>query len=214
MDTATVPRHQCLIYEGPPSRHLPALAGTVAEKLKQNFRCMYLNSRPMVTGMQSYLAARGVDVARESKNSNLVMVSEQQHLRDGLFDIERMMDTLSNALDRALRDGYQGLWATGDMTWEFGPDRNVEKLVEYEWRLEEFFRSHPQISGVCQYHSDTLPKDTVRKGFLVHPSLFINETLSVLNPHYKGRKTLPVPAWEESGLDAAIRQAWSMNRAD
>ena len=65
--------------------------------------------------------------------------------------------------NQALKDGYQGLWATGDMTWEFGPARDLSKLLEYEWRLEEFIREHPQMGGICQYHTDTLPREILRK---------------------------------------------------
>ncbi len=39
---------------------------------------------------------------------------------DGSFDVPMMLANLEEALDQALRDGYKGLWATGDMTWEFG----------------------------------------------------------------------------------------------
>ena len=34
---------------------------------------------------------------------------------------------------RALDDGYSGLWATGDMSWEFGPAKDFSMLLEYEW---------------------------------------------------------------------------------
>ncbi len=47
-------RHQCLVYEGAPSLHLPAVARVVHGKLKDNYRCLYLNTRAMVAGMQSY----------------------------------------------------------------------------------------------------------------------------------------------------------------
>jgi hypothetical protein len=32
-----------------------------------------------------------------------------------------MMAKLEDAVTQALADGYKGLWATGDMGWEFGP---------------------------------------------------------------------------------------------
>jgi hypothetical protein len=50
---------------------------------------------------------------------------------------------LEGALHQALNDGYQGLWATGDMSREFGPERDFSKLLDYEWRLEELFQKHP-----------------------------------------------------------------------
>jgi hypothetical protein len=138
------PRHQCLIYEGAPSRHLPALAAVMLLKLQQNYRCLYLNSLPMVAGMRSYLAAAGVDVAHEVGKASLVLLSDQWHLAGGRFDVERMMHTLEDGLHQALGDGYKGLWATGDMTWEMGPQKDYSKLLEYERRLEKCFREHPE----------------------------------------------------------------------
>lgn len=176
----TVPRHQCLIYEGSPSRQLPALAALVRQKLEENVRCLYLNSPVMVAGIRCYLAAAGIDVAYELEKTSL----DQAHLIKGRFNVDRMVQTLEDALWRALDDGFQGLWATGDMTWELGPENNFSKLLEYEWRLEEFFRTHPALSGICQYHADTLPRDVLRQGLITHPSLFLNETLSRINPHY------------------------------
>ena len=58
------------------------------------------------------------------------------------------------------------------------------KLLEYEWKLEDLFRRQPALCGICQYHVDTLPRDMVLQGIVAHPTIFINETLSRLNPHY------------------------------
>jgi len=151
--------------------------------LEQNYRCLYLNSPPMVAGMRSYLAAEGVNVAREVARGSLVLSSEQ-HLRGGSFDADAMMQTLADSLRQALQDGHAGLWASGDMAWEFGPRKDFTRLLEYEWRLEEFFHAHPQLSGICQYHAETLPDDALRKGLTAHPSLFLNETLTLVNPYY------------------------------
>jgi hypothetical protein len=168
------------------------LAAIMRQKLQNNIRCLYLNSIPMVAGMRSYLAAAGVDVVREAEDGSLTLSSALSHLVDGLyFDPSHMISTLETALDEALADGYDGLWATGDMTWELGPENDFSKLLEYEWRLEEFFRAHPQISGICQYHAETLPRSAVRTGLHSHPGLFVSETLSLMNPHYLHRAELP-----------------------
>lgn len=178
------PQHQCLIYEGAPSRQLPLLATQVKQKLSENYRCLYLNSPPMVAGMRSYLAAAGVDVALETRRTSLLLSSEQTSSVDSGFEPDRMLQTLEETLDQALDDGYTGLWATGDMTWEFGPEKDFQKLLEYEWRLEELFREQPSLYGICQYHRDTLPAELMRHGLVAHRNIFINETLSRLNPLY------------------------------
>jgi MEDS: MEthanogen/methylotroph, DcmR Sensory domain len=177
------PRHQCLIYSGAPSKHLMALAATMRGKLQQNYRCLYLNSPPMVAGLRSYLAAGGVDVAQEVARGRLLLSSDRQHLADGRFDMDRMLQGLENLLTNALRDRCTGLWAVGDMTWELGAERDPSILLEYEWRLEKIFRRRPELSGICQYHADTLPRRMMRQSLLVHPSIFVNETLSLVNPH-------------------------------
>ena len=100
-----------------------------------------------------------------------------------------MMGMLEDFLQKSLVDGYAGLWATGDMTWELGPERDFSNLVEYEWRLEEFLRTHAQIGGICQYRADALPQEALRKGLLTHRGVFISETLSMVNPHYLPQKT-------------------------
>lgn len=197
-------QHQCLIYDGAPSRHLAAIAAVIREKLEQKHRCLYLNSRPMVAGMRSYLAAAGVDVTLEVAKHSLVLSSDQSHLTGGKFDVARMMSTLEDALGMALHDGYAGLWATGDMSFEMGHEKDLKKLLAYEWRLEEFLQAHPAMGGICQYHASTLPREMMRHGLLVHPSLFVNETLSMINPHYLQPEFVTPGAAQKAELKATL----------
>lgn len=176
-------RHQCLIYEGAPSQKLRTLAVILQRKLNEGYRCLYLNSPPMVAGMRSTLAALDVDVAYEVANARVVLSSDTL-LPGSDFNCREMLVKLENFLDQALDDGYKGLWATGDMSWEFGHKKNFSKLLEYEWGLEEIFRSRKEFCGICQYHHDTLPPDAMRQSLLTHPTILINETLSRINPHY------------------------------
>jgi len=173
-----------MIYEGAPSRTLPAVATALRNALAAGKRCMYLNSRAMVAGVRSQLYASGTHVEREVARGALILSSEYDHLVDGRFVIDPMIDMLEGAVDQALADGYTGLFATGDMTWEFGPDKDFSKLLDYEWRLEQVFRKQPALSGICQYHRDLIPAQAVRDGVVSHGSIFINATLTQLNPHY------------------------------
>ena len=167
-------RHQCMIYEGSPARHLPGLAAVMVEKLRSNRRCLYLNSPSMIAGIRSYLAAAGLNVAQAVSKGALVLLSDGSHLIDGRFDVDRMLGTLAEAIDQALNDGYAGLWAAGDMTWEFGAERNFAKLREYEQGLEALFRQRPQLQGICQYHADTLPTDVLEEALYSHRTSYIN----------------------------------------
>lgn len=142
-----MPRHQCLIYEGSPAAHLAGLAAVASKELNANSRLIYLNSPTMVAGFRSYLAATGLNVEQEVKRGALVLSSEQGHFNNGHFDVDRMLGMLRDALNRALKDGFSSLWASGDMTWELGGERNFDKLLEYECGLESFSGRIPLSTG-------------------------------------------------------------------
>lgn len=183
-------RHQCVIYAGAPSQLLPALAARMRQMLDANYRCLYLNSPAMLAGMSSYLAAQGIDVAHEKAQRRILFSSDQSHHSGGGFDVEDMIYTLEAAVADAMRDGYTGLWASGDMMWEFGTERNLPKLGEYERRLEELFDRQPTLCGICQYHCDLLPPEILRWALLTHRARFVDETLSRVNPHYCNAQSL------------------------
>jgi len=177
-------RHQCLIYEGAPSQYLSDVAQTIIDKLNANHRCLYLNSPAMVAGMRSRLVASGLDLPKFLERRDLILSSDQGHLINGKFDVDEMIAMLADAVQNALTDGYAGLWATGDMSWEFGSEKNLEKLREYEQRLEELMRKTPALSGICQYHRDTLPPYAIETATQTHRTLYLNSSLSRLNPDY------------------------------
>jgi hypothetical protein len=197
-------RHQCLIYEGAPSRQLPTLAAVIHQKLGEGHRCFYLNSPPMVAGLRTCLAAKGVDVEHAVDKERLVLSSETAISTGGDFSIEVMLQKLEEALDGALNDGYKGLMATGDMTWEFGPQKNFAKLMEYEWRLEKFLQKRHGMFAICQYHLDTLPREVTRQALHSHRVLFINETLSRINPYYISSGVLAEQTATNMELDEMI----------
>jgi len=184
---------------------LPALAAQIKQKLGEKLRCLYLNSPTMVAGMRSYLFASGVDVTSEVTRGSLVLSSNQSHLKGGKFDADSMLQLLEQNLDQAVRDGYAGLWATGDMSWELGADKDLKKLLEYEWKLEKFFETHPALSGICQYHADILPREIVYHGLLVHPGLFVNQTLSRVNPHFIASDASLEPVIPTAGIKDAVQ---------
>ena len=179
-------RHQCVIYEGTPSKHLGGLAALIKKMLDAKRRCLYLNSPAMVEGIRTYLKAVGVGVGAEIERGALILASGQDHVVHGRFDPDRMLEQLEEAVEGALRAGFDGLWATGDMTWEFGGERNFSKLLEYEYKLEKLFERQPALGGLCQYHTATLPRESVRDGLLSHETVYVNETIARINPHYMG----------------------------
>ena len=186
MGTSTVmPRHQCLIYDGSPERQLPGLASMIVKQLAANKRCLYLNSPALVAELRSALPGAGVDVTREEKRGALILSSDQSHLIDGSFDVALMIGMLKDAVAEAKREGFTGFWASGDMAWEFGHEKNLMKLLEYECQLEDLFLVEPDLGGVCQYHTMTLPSIAIQEALATHRAIYISDTVSRVNPYYE-----------------------------
>lgn len=201
---ASPARHQCLIYSGSPEQQLPALAAETLKKLYEHCRCVHLNSPAMLAGLESHLAALGVNVEQERAQGSLVLMPGQNHLLNGHFNVDSMLKALEEAIDGALNDGYRGLWASGDMSWELGPQKDFKNLLEYEWRLEELFHRRSALSGICQYNGETLPREVMRDGLESHTALFVNETLSMVNPYYVRRPLFTHGTMTITTLDSAI----------
>ena len=191
-------RHQCMIYSGSPWDHLRGLANIARGKLEQDWRCLYLNTPEMVAGMRSALSDAGVDLDREIQKGRLILSSDRSHLIGGRFDIEEMLSSLEKAVEQVLSDGLAGLWASGDMAWEFGEEKDFSKLLEYEHSLERLFAKHTQLCGICQYHAEALPTDAIRWGLYAHRTLYFNEYRSEDNPFYAPETMLSAPRHEVS----------------
>ncbi len=176
-------RHRCLIYEGQPSEQLPVIVPLLAESLRENRRCLYLGDPGMVGMLRDELFRSGVDVGREAARGALVFSSDRSHLDGGSFDPAMMVEMLRGLVDAAVKDGYSGLWASGDMRWELGSDENFERLEEYEARLERVFRDRP-LAGVCQYHRTSVPPDALRAALTSHRSAYIGRALHADNLFY------------------------------
>jgi hypothetical protein len=158
----------------------------------------------MVAGLRCSLAEIGVDVVKEVADERLVLSSDSATTATGGFDMEAMLQLLNQAVDQSLEDGFKGLWASGDMAWEFGAEKNFSKLLEYEIRLETIFQRSDTLYGICQYHRDSLPADALRDGVLSHHSVFINETLSRTNPYYFPTGALEGRKNTKDELDKAV----------
>ena len=186
---------------------MPTLVGAMRDKLRKNFRCMFLDSAPMVTGMRVSLATAGVDVMSEMASGRLMLTSERNYLiRGRRFDADRMMQGLSAALQEALNSGFEGLWATGNIGWELGPARDFSQLLEYEWQLEDFVREHPQFGGICQYHRDTLPREAMTDCVLSHSTVFVDQTRTLTNPHVADPGTYQKKSRENPAIEKFVQE--------
>jgi hypothetical protein len=73
--------------------------------------------------------------------------------------------------------------------------------------------SRPEIGGICQYHANTLPRTVLREGLLTHRGIFLNETLTQINPHYLPPESFSLQAFRCAEIDSALDLLCSSSHA-
>jgi len=176
-------RHKCLIYDGHPSEQLPVIVPLLLDGIRDRWRTLYLGDPDTLQMVDTALSEQGVDTAQKTREGALVLSADRTHLAGGRFDPQAMVDGLRTAIDGAVAEGFGGLCATGDMTWELGTDENFTYLLEYEARLDRVFREKP-LRGICQYRRDLVPHEAIRHALLTHRSLYVGDVLNQDNLFY------------------------------
>ena len=151
--------------------------------LKDNLKCIYIadeNTKHEI--IETFRKVINID---EYINSNQVEVltKDEAYLRDGFFDPDKMIELLRQNEKKALKDGYNGLRVTGEMTWIFTTLPGVERLMEYEAKLNYFF-PESSCSALCQYNEKKFKPEILLDVIRTHPKIIIYDTLYE-NPRYQ-----------------------------
>ncbi|SEP62094.1 MEDS domain-containing protein [Natrinema salaciae] len=167
--------HLALLYETQAEQFATAIP-YVTQGLERGERCLYIADENDVETILAALRDAGVDVDGALESGALtVHTAQESYLRNGAFDPDDMIAFLSDAIDEAATD-YEGLRITGEMTWVFGDDPPLEKLIEYEAKLNRFL---PDADGIalCQYNREQFSAEIVRDIIKTHPHLIADQTV-------------------------------------
>jgi two-component system cell cycle sensor histidine kinase/response regulator CckA len=142
--------HACAIYEGEPERDATIVAWVRAGLERGEKLLCIVDARPAAELMAT-LDAAGLPVGDAVSRGQIECVgADGTYLRGGVFDGERMIRELQQALDDALAAGYPALRVCGEMGWVLRCWAGVGQLIEYETRVAELFEDQPLL-GLCLY---------------------------------------------------------------
>jgi hypothetical protein len=185
--------HGCLFFDTL-QRALAVTIPFLEIGLKRKERCLYLADPLTILAVKSSFLTISVD--RELRRGSLILSSDRNHLtREGLFDEHRMIDFLGQAEREALKDGFTGFRATGDVLWEMGKNVNSEQLARYELMLDNYLHGR-KITGLCQYRRDAFPAKTLRHAFRAHNAVIYKQAVCVENAYHGDGKALAHQSFE------------------
>lgn len=160
--------HLCLIYETR-EEQFAALVPFIRIGLERGERCVYIADDNTAAVVLDALAAQVLDVASAVASGALMMVGKREtYLQSGAFDPDLMIRFLHDAAEAAKAAGFAALRATGEMTWALGAEPGVERLMEYEAKLNDFFATHDALA-ICQYNRARFSLTVIRDVLRTHP---------------------------------------------
>ena len=93
------------------------------------------------------------------------------------------------------------------MTWALAGEPGSERLVEYESRVNEFFATHKQCYGLCQYDRRRFDSEMLVDILQTHPNvLFGKEGFDNSKMYF-----VPTAAFMEHDRQSATLETWLGN---
>lgn len=169
--------HACLLYETR-EEQFAAMVPFTRTGLERGEKCIYSANDNTLDEVHAALSAGGIDVDEACATGRLLMFThEDTYLRDTDFDPDRMIVFLAQVAANAKREGFSTIRMTGEMTWALGDNPGVERLMEYEAKLNDFSAKHPIII-ICQFNLNRFSPAVIHDAILTHPIVISRNTVS------------------------------------
>ncbi|MEQ8169471.1 MAG: MEDS domain-containing protein [Candidatus Eremiobacterota bacterium] len=176
LENLSVHDHLCLIYETQ-EEQFASVIPFMSIGLKRGEKCIYIadenTGSQVIDAMKSY----GIDTGKYLLSRQLAVITKQEsYLKNGFFDPDGMIDVLKESVNIALGEGFSALRVTGEMTWALCGDPGVERLIEYEAKLNDFFPYFDALA-VCQYNLKRFSADIITNVIRTHPTVIFKDTV-------------------------------------
>ncbi|MFW9962497.1 MAG: MEDS domain-containing protein [Candidatus Sifarchaeia archaeon] len=145
--------HVILIYESQEAKH-NTLFSYIKKGLKKGEAAMYICSEETPDEIRAAMGNFGIEVERYEKQGALkILPYTDMYIRDGIFNLDDVMEVWSNAYNDAMAKGFNGMRVTGEMSCFIMHDL-VAELIEYEHALHTVLDI--PMMAICAYNSDAL----------------------------------------------------------
>ena len=129
------------------------------------------------------MAEYGINVQKESERGALeVRVWEEAYFQDGYFNPDRMLQILEEVVQSTRKAGFPMMRLMGNMEWANKDVPGVERLVEYEARINHISPRFPDPL-ICVYDLNQHSARTVMNILRAHPMILVGGVLQE-NPLY------------------------------
>jgi chemotaxis family two-component system sensor kinase Cph1 len=163
--------HLCLIYESH-EEWRAAVVPFISVGLKRGEKCIYIVDTNTANEIRKHLVEEGVDVASAEKSGQLsILHKTEAFTTEGFFDPDKMIALLISEVEKAIAEGYSAIRGSDETTWVLHGYRGLERLLEYEAKLNrDFFPKYPCLA-ICQYDRWKFDPEIIKGVIMTHPLL-------------------------------------------
>jgi PAS domain S-box-containing protein len=159
------------------------VASYIAASINRNERCMYIkgdtNTEEMLISLSNL-----VDSDKAIDNGQLFVLNRSEaYSMNGIFVPDRMIELLQNEAENAVKDGYTGLAVTGELSWLLDYEDGKEKIIEYEWKLNDRVFDYYPITAMCRYRISKFNPSMIKSIIELHPFIIYDGQINE-NPYY------------------------------
>ena len=174
--------HIVLLYEEENSI-LDEISSFIISRLKSGEKCMYISGDTDTETLIWYLK-KSIDLDNYLEKEQIFFLNkEDAYAKDKEFDPDKMVEFLKNESIKAVQEGFTGLAITGEISWVLSYRDGKERIIEYEWKLNDrIFDSYPVVA-LCRYNISKFSIGMIRSIIEVHPYIIWKNNIHE-NPYY------------------------------
>ena len=173
--------------------------------LDRNERCIYVSGD---TNMDMLIETLGeyIDIENRIEKNDLFLLSkEDAYSKDGEFVPDKMIELLLKLSEESLNLGYSGISITGELSWVLNYGDGIDKIIEYEWKLNERVFVKKELTALCRYNLNKFDDTMIANIIQLHPIIVYKGKIHE-NPYY-----LPPEGFKEDNLPKYQVETWLKN---
>jgi transcriptional regulator of met regulon len=145
--------HVILFYESQEAKR-KTLFSYINRGLQDGEAGVYVCSEESPQEIRNAMIEFGMNVEAYEKSGALrILPYTEMYIKEGIFDLEVVMDTWSKWYDEAIAKGFNGMRATGEMSC-FIEHNLLDELLDYERALHTILEI--PMTAICAYNADKL----------------------------------------------------------
>lgn len=153
---------------------IDAVVSYLRAAIERNDRCIYITGDADTNLLKKELSIHHNVDKLVSNNQLLFWDKEDSYSKNGSFEPDLMVDTLNQLAKEAVSEGFNGLAITGEISWVLNIEQGFEKIIEYEWKINEYVFTHSKISSLCRYNINKFTDEMIINIIEVHPFIVLN----------------------------------------